>query len=91
LTAAGGVNLIRGFATNTANYQPLGSMSNTADPCQLTGQYNQAIDEVHYVNLLNNALSSAGISGKVFLIDTSRSDPNGPQNLLMTEIVQKSM
>jgi cellulose 1,4-beta-cellobiosidase len=77
LTAAGGANLIRGFATNTANYQPLGTTTSTYDPCNLKSQYNQAIDEVHYVNLLNEALTSAGISGKGFIIDTSR---NGVTN-----------
>jgi cellulose 1,4-beta-cellobiosidase len=77
LQLAGGANLIRGFATNTANYQPLGSMSNTVDYCNLRSQYNQAIDEVHYVSLLNDALTSAGISGKGFIIDTSR---NGVPN-----------
>lgn len=29
LNLAGGPNLIRGFATNTANYQPLGSLTST--------------------------------------------------------------
>jgi cellulose 1,4-beta-cellobiosidase len=77
LNAAGGANLIRGFATNTANYQPLGSTTSTADPCKLQTQYNQAIDEVHYVNLLNQALTSAGITGKGYIIDTSR---NGVTN-----------
>lgn len=33
LQSAGGNKVIRGFATNTANYQPLGSMTNTEDPC----------------------------------------------------------
>jgi len=77
LTAAGGTNLVRGFATNTANYQPLGSMSSASDPCKLASQFNQAIDEVHYVNLLNTALTNAGITGKGYLIDTSR---NGVPN-----------
>jgi cellulose 1,4-beta-cellobiosidase len=77
LGMAGGVNLIRGFATNTANYQPLGSLSSTYDPCNLQSQYNNAIDEVHYVNLLNQALTSAGITNKGYIIDTSR---NGVPN-----------
>jgi len=72
LTLAGGPQLIRGFATNTANYQALGSMSSTNDPCKLVGQYNMAIDEVHYVDLLNNALIAVGITGKGYVIDTSR-------------------
>jgi len=77
LTLAGGTQLIRGFATNTANYQPLGSMSSTADPCKLASQYNPAIDEVHYVDTLDKALVAEGITGKGYLIDTGR---NGVTN-----------
>jgi cellulose 1,4-beta-cellobiosidase len=35
LDNAGGNGAIRGFVTNTANYQPLGSMTSTTDPCDL--------------------------------------------------------
>jgi len=72
LNLAGGPDIIRGFSTNTANYQPLGSMSSTADPCNLKSQYNNAINEVVYVNLLSQQLQSVGISGKGYIIDTSR-------------------
>jgi len=69
---AGGPNLIRGFATNTANYQPLGSLTSTDDPCNLKSQYNQAINEVIYVNLLSQYLSQVGLTNMGFIIDTSR-------------------
>lgn len=72
LSMAGGTDKIRGFATNVANYQPLGSVSSTADPCKLQSQYNKAIDESHYVQLLTQSLQSAGITNKGFVIDTSR-------------------
>jgi len=72
LNLAGGVDLIRGFATNTANYQPLGSLTSTVDPCNLKSQYNQAINEVIYVNLFSQQLAQVGITGKGFIIDTSR-------------------
>jgi len=72
LSMAGGPNKIRGFATNTANYQPLGSISSTNDPCHLSTQGNQAIDEVHYVNLLSQSLAAVGIANKGYIIDTSR-------------------
>lgn len=72
LSLAGGADLIRGFATNTANYQPLGSLSSTDDPCNLKSQYNNAINEVIYVNLLNQQLTQDGITNKGFIIDTSR-------------------
>jgi len=78
LQSAGGSSLIRGFATNTANYQPLGSTSSTADPCNLKSEYNNAIDESHFIQLLSQSLSSAGISGKSFITDTSR---NGVTNM----------
>jgi cellulose 1,4-beta-cellobiosidase len=78
LTAAGGVDKIRGFATNTANYQPLGSLTSTADPCNLKSQYNSAINEVIYVNLLSQSLASVGITNKGYIIDTGR---NGVTNM----------
>jgi cellulose 1,4-beta-cellobiosidase len=72
LTLAGGPSTIRGFATNTANYQPLGSTTSTADPCNLKSQYNNAINEVIYVSLLSQQLATVGITGKGYIIDTSR-------------------
>jgi cellulose 1,4-beta-cellobiosidase len=78
LSMAGGADKIRGFATNTANYQPLGSMSDSSDPCHLESQYNHAINEVKYVNLLSQTLQSVGISNKGYIIDTGR---NGVTNM----------
>jgi cellulose 1,4-beta-cellobiosidase len=72
LSLAGGPDIIRGFATNTANYQPLGTLTSTVDPCNLKSQYNNAINEVIYVNLLSQQLQSVGISNKGYIIDTSR-------------------
>ena len=77
LQNAGGNSTIRGFVTNTANYQPLGSMSNTADPCNLKSQYNFAIDEVHFIDLLDKKFSQHGMSGMHYITDTSR---NGVTN-----------
>lgn len=78
LAQAGGNEVIRGFVTNTANYQPLGSTTSTADPCKLKSQYNFAIDEVHFIQLLDKALNQyAGISGMHYITDTSR---NGVAN-----------
>eukprot|EP00026_Physarum_polycephalum_P009634 Phypoly_transcript_09763.p1 GENE.Phypoly_transcript_09763~~Phypoly_transcript_09763.p1 ORF type:complete len:387 (+),score=53.97 Phypoly_transcript_09763:125-1285(+) len=72
LAMAGGPDIIRGFATNTANYQPLGSLTSTDDPCNLKSQYNNAINEVIYVNLLSQQLATVGITDKGYIIDTSR-------------------
>eukprot|EP01112_Ceratiomyxa_fruticulosa_P005984 TRINITY_DN1677_c0_g1_i9.p1 TRINITY_DN1677_c0_g1~~TRINITY_DN1677_c0_g1_i9.p1 ORF type:complete len:625 (+),score=143.63 TRINITY_DN1677_c0_g1_i9:270-2144(+) len=72
LTAAGGQQLIRGFVTNVANYQTLGSLSSTADPCGLSSQYNFAIDEAHYINLLTTKFNALGFTNKGYLTDTSR-------------------
>jgi len=67
---------IQGFTTNVANYQPLGSINSTYDPCGfLPG--NKAIDEVHYVYYLDQALQTFGITGMRYVIDTSR---NGVPN-----------
>lgn len=77
LTLAGGASKIRGFATNVANYQPLGFMTSTDDPCALASQYNFAINEVKYVSLLDASLTAAGITGMHYIIDTGR---NGVPN-----------
>jgi cellulose 1,4-beta-cellobiosidase len=77
LNNAGGKEVIRGFVTNTANYQPLGSMSNTADPCNLQSQYNFAIDEIHFISLFDKAMHDNGITGMSYITDTSR---NGVTN-----------
>lgn len=52
-------------------------MSNTQDPCNLKSQYNFAIDEVHFISLLDKALVSHGITGMNYITDTSR---NGVTN-----------
>jgi cellulose 1,4-beta-cellobiosidase len=77
LNNAGGASVIRGFATNTANYQPLGSSTSTSDPCNLKSQYNFAIDEIHFINLLDAKFSQYGMSDFHYITDTSR---NGVTN-----------
>lgn len=72
LDDAGGVDTIRGFVTNTANYQALGSTSSNADPCHLKSQYNFAVDEAHYIQLFDRAAQSAGLTGMRYITDTSR-------------------
>jgi cellulose 1,4-beta-cellobiosidase len=67
LTMAGGANRIRGFATDVSNYDP------AQDPSapKRVAEY-AASDELGYVNDLAVALDKAGITGKGFVIDTSR-------------------
>lgn len=77
---------LRGFATNCANYQPLGTMCSSvgwclppghptdsccADPCGLTTQYNGANNEMNYIQLLAQTFP-----GKTFITDTSRNAVN---------------
>jgi len=79
---------IRGFATNTANYQSVGvqcafydyclggknaDAECCADPCKLTTQYNAGNNELNYVLLLHNKTASA-VPGfdPKFVIDTGR-------------------
>lgn len=52
-------------------------MTSTSDPCKLRSQYNFAIDEIHYIDLLDKALKSHGITGMGYITDTSR---NGVTN-----------
>ena len=79
---------IRGFATNVANYQPLGIMCPAVgwclphnnklsdpccnDPCKLTAQYNACVNELNYVQLLANYFPD-----KKFIIDTGRNGVPG--------------
>jgi cellulose 1,4-beta-cellobiosidase len=67
LKAAGGVNMIRGFATNVSNYTHLynndGMAMESSDPC-----YNELV----YVKKLAVGLSDHGIRNKGFVVDTSR-------------------
>lgn len=86
-------NYVRGFATNVANYQPLGTpcpsvgycLNNAHptdpccyDPCRLTNQYNNGNTEHNYVQALAQAFSQK-LSGWTphFVIDTGR---NGVDN-----------
>jgi cellulose 1,4-beta-cellobiosidase len=68
LTAAGGVDKIRGFATNVANYNvvKIGSPSESPDPISPTP------DEASYIQRLSGELANVGITNKGFLVDTSR-------------------
>jgi len=79
---------IRGFATNVANYQPLGKMCPQVDwclphnnklsdeccqdPCKLTTQYNGCVNELNYVQLL-----ASYFPDKKFIIDTGRNGVPG--------------
>jgi len=83
---------VRGFATNTANYQPIGVPCPSvgfclngqnqndpccSDPCRLEGQYNPANNEMNYVLELHNYFNQIGFDAH-FVIDTGR---NGVANM----------
>ena len=72
LTAAGGADKVRGFASNVANYTVLDATSELFDY-----QGNPCHDEVTYVQNLAAALAAVGISDKGFIIDTSRNGRGG--------------
>ncbi|HVU03069.1 MAG TPA: glycoside hydrolase family 6 protein [Polyangiaceae bacterium] len=72
LDAAGGAEKIRGFATNTANYSVLRETTELFDY-----QGNPCHDELTFVSQFTNALANAGISGKGFIVDTSRNGRGG--------------
>jgi cellulose 1,4-beta-cellobiosidase len=76
LTAAGGVDKIRGFATDTANYTELHEQPELYDY-----QFNPCHDELTYVQKLTVALSAVGIRNKGFVIDTSRNGRGGIRHL----------
>jgi cellulose 1,4-beta-cellobiosidase len=72
LTAAGGVDKVRGFATNVSNYNVVrgddGKRLEPSDPCP---------DESTYVHKLAQTLGSVGIRDKGFVVDTSRNGRPG--------------
>ncbi|KAJ7286272.1 cellobiohydrolase II [Mycena rebaudengoi] len=70
--SAGSPKFVRGLATNVANYNAL--QATTPDP--ITAQ-NPNFDEIHYINALGPALTSAGFPNH-FIVDQGRS---GQQNL----------
>ena len=72
LTAAGGADKIRGFATNVANYSVLHEV-----PERFDYQFNPCHDELTYVQKLTSALAAVGIQNKGFLVDTSRNGKGG--------------
>jgi len=67
LTEAGGVDKIRGFATNVSNYNTVsgadGKKLGPANPCPDVGTY---------IHQLTDALKAEGLVGKKFVIDTAR-------------------
>jgi cellulose 1,4-beta-cellobiosidase len=72
LQDAGGAEKVRGFATNVSNYDTLhgGDLARLepSDPCP---------DELTYVEKLAASLAEVGITGKGFLVDTSRNGRAG--------------
>jgi len=72
LDMAGGVHLIRGFATNVANFTTVaegdGKKLDRSNPCP---------DEHSYVHRLSDSLKRVGIKQKGFIIDTSRDGQGG--------------
>eukprot|EP01083_Nonionella_stella_P036091 98491_1 len=72
LQSAGGQQTIQGFASNTANYQPLGSLTDETDPCLLKQNYNDCVNEAIYIQYLSGYMEKAGVTGKSWITDTSR-------------------
>ena len=72
LDDAGGVDMIRGFSTNVSNFNTLsdgdGRRLEPSAPCP---------DELTYVEKLSASLAEVGITGKGFVVDTSRNGRGG--------------
>lgn len=75
LTMAGGLDRVRGFATNVSNYNALegdyGKKLEPTNPCP---------NELSYVEKLSETLKAKGIEGKGFIIDTSRNGKAGTRS-----------
>lgn len=79
---------LRGFATNVANYQTIGTQCSSdidciegpgkddpccTDPCDLLSQYNRANNEMNYVSILKTAMTASMPSfDPHFIIDSGR-------------------
>ncbi len=72
LDRAGGPHKIRGFATNVSGYNVL-----RGDDVKRLESSNPCPDELTYVEKLSGDLAKAGITGKGFMIDTSRNGRAG--------------
>jgi len=72
LTAAGGPDRVRGFATNVSNFNILhgddGKKLEPSNPCP---------DEITYAQKLSESLAAIGMPNKGFIIDTSRNGRGG--------------
>ena len=75
LMLAGGLDRIRGFATNVSNYTPLegeeGKRLEPSNPCP---------NELTFVQKLSQNLEAQGLAGKGFIIDTSRNGKSGARS-----------
>jgi len=67
LTQAGGADKIRGFVTNISNYNTVNSLDG-----KKLGPSNPCPDELTFAKKLTEAFATVGITGKKFVIDTSR-------------------
>jgi cellulose 1,4-beta-cellobiosidase len=72
LDEAGGPEKIRGFATNVSNYDTL-----TPGDLRKLEPSDPATDELAYVKILDESLTEVGITGKGFIVDTSRNGRAG--------------
>ena len=85
-TPSGRLDIIRGFASNTANYTPLDEPyfngdDNVVDPSKTTGFYewNRGVDELTYIDKLRTEFTAAGFPSTLsFIVDTSRNGWGGP-------------
>ncbi len=72
LDMAGGVDRIRGFATNVSNYNALeGDWGNKLEPS------NPSPNELAFVEMFRRTLADVGITNKGFIVDTSRNGQAG--------------
>jgi cellulose 1,4-beta-cellobiosidase len=67
MAAAGGADRVRGFAINVSNYDPVNAL-----PGKPRFPGDPSTDEVTYIQRLTEKLTAAGVTGKTFIIDTSR-------------------
>jgi len=86
-TTSGSLGVIRGFASNTANYTPLDEpfFDGTDDVVSTGGttqfyEWNRMVDEQTYLDKLRSEFVAAGFPSSLsFIVDTSRNGWGGPK------------
>jgi cellulose 1,4-beta-cellobiosidase len=80
-TPSGRLDVIKGFASNVANYTPVKELYLDGARVRADAfyEYNSLIDELGYIDALQQEFAAAGFTDVSFVIDTARNGWGSPQ------------